>query len=230
MMPNDELICAYLDGELDADKRAEVERWIGSDRGASARVERVRRADALIRRALPSVCTPKDDPLAAMIMAPVVSNAHQRNWARQAAALAAACVLGVLGGRLLTQAGAENGAPLLSISHEVAGLLDALPSGQSAVLGDGRMEMILSLRTERGDVCRQYRLDAVAGAADVLACRRENGWQAVALVAAPPRNTASYVVAGGTAPIDAAITQLGGAWALNEQEEQSLIRRGWRTR
>jgi anti-sigma factor RsiW len=62
-MLNDELIGAYLDGELDAEKRALVEHWLASDKGAARRLVRMRSADAMVRLAVPRVATPENDLL-----------------------------------------------------------------------------------------------------------------------------------------------------------------------
>ena len=52
-MLNDDLIGAYLDGELDAERGAMVERQLRYDSGAVARLKRMRTADQLLRQAFP---------------------------------------------------------------------------------------------------------------------------------------------------------------------------------
>ena len=50
---NDELLCAYMDGELDAEMRARVERALVDDAGARVRLERMRLADERLRAEIP---------------------------------------------------------------------------------------------------------------------------------------------------------------------------------
>lgn len=231
---NDELIGAYLDGELDAEKRALVEHWLASDQGAAARLERIRGADALIRDAIPRVAARDDDPIVALIRgqeksAPAPS--LSRVWAMRAAALAAACVLGVFAGR-------ASGPDLISIERgadaqmrvgtEVARVLDAVPSGEATPILGGEVEVALSFQTEAGQVCRQYRTISGRHAADAVACREDGGWRMVVQAAATDIESGDYVPAGSNSPIDVAISALGPAIALEAREERALIDAEWR--
>src|SRR5689334_7644998 len=50
---NDELLCAYLDGELDEAMRARVAAVLDVDAGGRVRLERMRFADERLRRDIP---------------------------------------------------------------------------------------------------------------------------------------------------------------------------------
>ena len=50
---NDELLCAYMDGELDAEMHARVERALVDDAGARVRLERMRVADERLKAEIP---------------------------------------------------------------------------------------------------------------------------------------------------------------------------------
>lgn len=228
-MLNDELIGAYLDGELDAEKRALVEHWLASDKGAARRLARMRSADDMVRLAVPRVATPEADPLAAMILAPEVSTQPKRQiWVRQAAALAAACVFGVLLGRAtLSRDGDQS---LWAMTPALSDVLDVLPSGQSTSIGDNQIEIALSLRSEAGDVCRQYRATSDNEAVDSLACRRDGAWRVVAQAADAPDSSEMYRTAGSATVIDAAIAQLGAVEALDASQEAAFVQGGWRAR
>ncbi len=232
-MLNDELICAFMDGELDAEKRALVEHWLSTDKGAAARLERMRAADALIHRAIPRV-TGGDDPLVAKIMdrpANVVPFVSPR-WAIRAAALAAACVLGVLVGRMEAPWPTADDATRVSmaVSEDIARVLDTAPSGQPSHVLGGEVEVALSLRTDAGELCRQYRTTVGANAVDALACRRDGEWGMLVQAVATHADESVYVTAGSVSPIDAVISQLGAATALDAREEQALIDANWRRR
>jgi hypothetical protein len=233
-MLNDELISAYLDGELDQDKRALVEHWLASDNGAAARLERIRNADSLIRRAIPTIATSADDPIAAMIMGtpPVNVVVFKRPWVRRAAAIAAACVMGLLVGRFsapnfvsLERAAGQQ----MYVSAELARVLDVTPSGATAPVMGGEVQMALSVQTESGVVCREFRTVAGARSVDAVACNEGGGWRMI-VQAAVPRESGRYTTAGADAsPTEAAINALGGAIVLDAREEEALIRAGWRT-
>lgn len=224
-MLNDELICAYLDGELDAEKQAMVEHWLASDAGAAARVERVRNADGLLRQAYPQFAREASDPLAAMIISPAANANHAapRQWSMRVAAMAAACVLGVLIGHY-----AEPSNTLLSSGGEISRLLDDLPSGRAAAFHGGQFEVVLSLQSDAGELCRQYRIEHGNEAVDALACRSSDDWRVVVAAADSVTVEGAYIPAGADSPIDAAIARLGAATALDEDQERALIARSWR--
>lgn len=221
-MLNDDLISAYLDGELDAERRAMVEHQLRVDKGAAARFERLRAADDALVRAFPAVDQSKDNLLAAIILAtqPLVTH---RGWGLRAGALAAAVVIGLALGQFFRN---EGGAPY-SISAQEARLLDTQLSGRSMETAGGAFEIVLSLRSEAGELCRQFRLTREARSTDVLACRSgEEQWRMVA--AATAARSADYVPAGRNSPLDAAIEALGPADALDALQEAAYISRSWR--
>ncbi len=233
-MLNDELLSAYLDGELDQTKRALVESWLASDTGAATRLDRMSNADAALRRAIPRVAPDAADPVAALIMGRTSATVIplRRTWARQAAAIAAACVLGVLVGRL--DAGdSVNGvvAPGMELSAAIENILDTASSGGSAPIMGGEVQMALTFQTESGGVCRQFRTTSGARAADALACRDGGEWRLVVQAEAPSSSEEVYRTAGAEpSPIEAAVNAMGGAIVLNESEERALMSANWRAR
>lgn len=226
-MLNDELLSAYLDGELDETKRALVERWLAEDKGAAARLERMRNSDDLLRRAIPRVATDASDPIAALIAGDPPTNVvpFKRSWARQAAALAAACVLGVLVGRLVMPA--QDGA-LLSLNAPMQRVLDTAISGDATHAGAEQVQVALSFQTDTGAVCRQFQTTSGQRVADGVACRDGDKWRLIAQAetAAPAQE---YQTAGAEdTPIDAAIAALGTASVLSADEERALMQNSWR--
>ncbi|MEQ1491067.1 MAG: zf-HC2 domain-containing protein [Terricaulis sp.] len=223
-MLNDELISAYLDDELDAERRAMVEQHLRTDSGAAARLERMRAADGVLREAFPALEQPRDNLLATMILAPTAERAPRR-WAMQAAALAAAAVIGMLVGQSIR--GNASDAPF-AISSRQAALLNTLPSGQTARIGGAEFEAIISVASDAGDICRQFRMTSNASRTDVLACHQpaSGAWTMVA--AAPAPVAEAYIPAGANSPIDVALQSLGPAEALDAEGERAMIARGWR--
>lgn len=223
-MLNDDLISAYLDDELDAERRAIVEQHLRTDRGAAARLERMRGADSVLREAFPAFDQARDELLASMILAPTAQPAPRR-WGTQIAALAAAALVGVLIGQAVR---VDNTETPYAISAQQAALLNTLPSGQSASADGGEFEATLSLVSDAGAVCRQFRIGADNARTDVLACRgAETGsWRMVAAAPAPADN--AYIPAGANSPIDVAIQGLGPVEALDAEGEREMIARAWR--
>lgn len=228
-MLNDELIGAYLDGELPPARRTMVERFLKMDKGAAARLERMRSADAMIRRAMPSTRVAEADPLARLIMAEPEERSQRRAWGRQAAAMAAACVMGVFFGRFFAafEAGSATEDPIPT-SPQVAERLDSLATGERAPLGSREIEIALSLRTDTGDVCRQYRIEGTDRVGvDALACRRDGRWRTIAQSQSQGAREGEYSVAGEDGAIDTAIAGLGPARVIEAQQERALIASGW---
>jgi hypothetical protein len=225
-MLNDDLISAYLDGELDAERRAMVESHLRTDRGAAARFKRMQGADALLKAAFPPKQAPQDDPLAAMILSGSGQQTQTRSrWATRVAALAAAVVLGIVFGRLVP--GGQDASSLYALSAQEVRFLDTQLSGQSTQTAAGLLQMTLSVRGEDGVFCREYRVSNEAQSTDVLACRNgANGWQMAA--AAVAQDADGYTPAGSASVLDGAIATLGPTEALDADQERALIERGWR--
>jgi len=238
-MLNDELIGAYLDGELDAEKRALVEVWLSQDKGAAARLERMRGSDEHMRSALPRVRASSDDPMVKLIMERpdnVVQGAFRaanRPWAKRAAAIAAACLIGVFAGRLtasnavLIDAGLD---PEMRVGAALDRVLDTAASGGRASITGAQVQVALSMRTANGRVCRQFRLTSGDRASDAVACRDGGQWRVVVQSAAETGGSDAYQTAGAgkESPIDAAIEKLGGVVVLDPAEERALISADWR--
>lgn len=223
-MLNDDLISAYLDGELDAERKAMVEHHLRTDKGAAARLERIRAADSLLTRAFPAREEKRDQRLASMILS-TPQPLTRGDWAMRGAALAAAAVFGLVIGQFV-QVG-DGASAAYAISTLEARLLDTQQSGRVTETDAGAFEVVLTLQSESGEVCRQFRLTRDMQSTDVLACRRgEGGWRMVAAAAAA--SVEGYVPAGANSPLDAAIETLGPVEALDAAQEASLIENNWR--
>ncbi len=224
-MLNDDLISAYLDGELDAERRALVEHHLQNDGGAAARLKRMRSSDALLKAAFPGIHADQDDVVAARIFSGSQRQNSRREWATRVAALAAAAALGLSLGQFL--ASGRGAASPYALSAPEVRFLDTQLSGQTTKTEVGSLQMTLSVRGESGALCREYRLTRDARRIDVLACHdRADGWQMVA--AASVQQLDGYVPASSGAPLDAAIARLGTSEALDEEQERALIEHGWR--
>mgnify|MGYP001003024249 CR=1 FL=1 len=117
--------------------------------------------------------------------------------------------------------------------HPVAALdqvLDTTVSGGHASITGAQVQVALSMRTARGELCRQFRLTAGDGASDAVACRDGSQWRVLVQSAVNPNQNDSFQTAGAGRedPIDAAIEGLGGVVVLDVAEERALIGADWR--
>lgn len=239
MTLNDERIGAYLDGELLPEERAEVERALAENNGAAARLERLRSTDALVRSAMraPPAENETDvllrkalgwaaanDPIAQFVLNDTPPPRREL-WVRRAAAIAAACLIGVLAGRMAAPEGFV--ASDMRLGSQIARVLDRAPSGDVTPVARGEMRVALSFRTESGDFCRQFRSENGQGASDAIACRDGGGaWRLIAQ-AATQAATGYQTASGGADPIAATAESLG-AMVLSDSEERALIAGHWR--
>lgn len=243
MTLNDELIGAYLDGELPAEKRAEVERALTTNNGAAARLERLRGTDELLRSALrdrPEQSSTdallrkalvgeqaENDPIARLLLGDAAPAPAPRMelWVRRAAAIAAACLIGVLAGRV----GAPGGyvSDDMRLGSEVSRILDSAPSGEFSPVARGEMGVALSFRADDGSLCRQFRTQSGQSASDAIACRDGEVWRLVAQAPAPEQS-GFHAASAAADPIAAAADSMGAA-VLTNREERALIQANWRS-
>ena len=228
--PDDEMLMAYADGELDAAARDEVEAAIAADPALRARVEAHRELRRQVLGAYAGAAEePVPDRLVAMLQpAPVIDLAAARtrrtprvwpawsNWA----AIAATLVVGVLAGRMTEPSppiAARGGA--LVAQGELARTLDTELASVSGAVG-------LSFRNRDGDYCRTFRSGGVAG----LACRDADGWGVRMATTAGPAVAGDYRMAGSETPTEvlrAVEATIAGA-PLDAAAEAAARARGWR--
>jgi len=225
-MVNDETLCAYIDGELDADAHERLDRIIAVNPGIALRLEQLRRADDALRAALAPDEEPKVVPFTPKPAAP------SRDWsgmARRWAPLAAASLIGVLVG-MFAPTPYSVGDPA-AVSAALSRVLDETPSGEIATLANGNVILAQTLITDEGIACRQYRIEGETSAVDSVACREDGAWRLRAqLAVAEAPNTADYQAAGADSadPLTAAVDALGNPSVLDETEEAQAIASEWR--
>jgi hypothetical protein len=240
---SDEILCKYLDGELDADSIAQVDRALAADSGARVRLERMRSADALLRQAIPEPSASTDDPLAELIRtgtAPIgavsrgAANATANSRRAVFVGALAAGIAGLVAGALLVQRspsnplGAESVAAIDADSAvSIASALDRIASGSALQRKEDTVRMILSFQSRDGRNCRVFEIANGKSGAEGVACKGEKQWQVVAWDAthAP---TSGFRAAGASELVDGVMNRLGGNAALESADEQKLIERDWR--
>ena len=238
---NDELLCAYMDGELDAEMRARVEKALIDDAGARVRLERMRVADERLKAEIPLPALQPNDPLSARILdgtpVPRTSRAPLRLGAviTALAAGAAGLVVGFVLARSQqapeTPVAAVAPAPSLSGASSNALLLAALDGGESgkAIDEGGRSaQIILTFESDDGRYCRAFRSHEANAAAEGVACRNDGQWEVVAWDGTVDPDE-GFRAAGASELLDDVMDRLGGSAALEAADERALIEQHWST-
>ena len=223
MIVTDEILMAYVDGELDATARAAVETAIAQSPEVARRVARQQELRRQLRAAFDGVLNePVPDRLldaarhtpAGVREATVTDLARARSskaerpgrrWSwPEWGAMAASVVLGALLSQALWRPfGAEpivarNGR-LLANDALARALSNQLSAAQPL---DARIAMGLSFRSKSGEYCRTFVIRDGRGLAG-LACREGESWsvQTVAPGALPAAHDNGYVMAGAELPV-----------------------------
>ena len=234
---NDELLCAYMDGELDAATRARVEQALVDDAGARVRLERMRVADERLKMEIPVPAQQPNDPLSERILSGNERGAVRAvRWGAVITALAAG-ISGVVVGFVLSRSQeprivpivASTASPSLSGASSSQLLLATLENGESgktAVDGNRSVQIILTFESDDGRYCRAFGTRDANAAAEGVACRSGGQWQVMAWdgTAAPGE---AFRAAGSSELLDDVMDRLGGSPALEVAEERTLIEQHW---
>jgi hypothetical protein len=230
-----------MDGELDAEMRARVDKALIDDAGARVRLERMRAADERLKAEIPLPALQPNDPLSARILdgkpVPLTSRPSLRLGAVITALAAGAA--GVVVGFVLarpqqapeTPVVAVAPAPSLSGASSNALLLAALDGGESgkAIDEGGRSaQIILTFESDDGRYCRAFRSHEANAAAEGVACRNDGQWEVVAWDGTVDPDE-GFRAAGASELLDDVMDRLGGSAALEAADERALIEQHWST-
>lgn len=179
MKVSNELVMAYVDGELDALDVARVEQAMREDVETASAVASARALRERLRQAYAPVL---DEPVPARLLAAANTALPGRAWRMPHwAALAASLLLGVLMAPLLSPkrspAMLDSSGGALVANGELARTLGTRIAADGA---QGVVAVGLSFRGADGRYCRTFTLGG-EGAMTGLACRDDQAWQVVAL-------------------------------------------------
>lgn len=249
MTINDEILSAFLDGELPEAQMQQVREQLAEDPALADRLAElsatdetlVRHYSAIDERPLPeglqqlladsetrSESEPEPEAQSAQVIElPLWRRARQA--LSQHAGLAASVAL-ALGFGLAQITGTF--APNTTDSWQpVAHSLDTLPSGASQSLPDGRqITPRISFVNQQGQYCRQYRLTDSEQSSENIACRTERGsaaWEQMASIRQPAPESGSYQTASGGSVLDSVLDQMMADGVIEPSREQQLIQRDW---
>jgi hypothetical protein len=243
---NDELLCAYMDGELDPEMRGRVEQALLDDAGARVRLERMRVADERLKAEVPLQAVQPNDPLSARILDdkridPSLALTRRRGRVGLGAALTAlaAGIGGIVVGFVLSRSQEPKVVPVVasvaspatslsgaSSSRLLIATLENGESGKAVVEGDRSVQIIVTFEADDGRYCRTFGARDASASAEGVACRTNGQWQVIAWdgTADPGEG---FRPAGASELLDDVMDRLGGSPALELADERSLIQQHW---
>jgi hypothetical protein len=209
----DDMLMAYVDGELDEIARGRLERALADDPALGTAAETQRRLKARLSQHYDPIADEEvPERFRSMLEGKVADIAaareRRRAWLdwRRLAAVAATFVAGVLAAQLIPEAAERDGSaggPLFARASLSEALDTRLASTQSA---DASTRIGVSFAAKDGRLCRSFETRDLAG----LACRDGGEWELLTMVR----------VSGGT---EGQYRQAGSGSALVMQVAQELI-------
>lgn len=193
----DEMLSAYLDGELGSSQNDEVHVALSSDPDLRARLHRFEQADATMRAATSNLESRQiPDRISAMLSEDEASVANFGDYRRTdwlgvnlwptALAASIALIVGWTAGSFYPgapRANADDDALQLA-SRSLPGdplfeALETIPSGQSTTFGDagGSIQPVLSFASVSGEPCREFEAIGPKDAIRAVACREQASWR-----------------------------------------------------
>lgn len=228
MAISDEILMAYVDGELDAAACAEVDAALAGDAALRAKLEAQQKLrarlsaafdGALAERVPARLSVAAEAPRAEVVdfAARRARRWSARDWGAMAASLAAGVVLGValIGAPAPMIASSEHG---LVARGALARALDAQLASDEA----GAVRIGLSFRDHSGAYCRTF--DLIEAQTSGLACRAQAGW-AVAMTTANPQ---SEIRTAGAGEVLAAVEARIAGEPLDAKAEAAAREADWR--
>ena len=224
----EDMLMAYLDGELDELSRSRVERTLAADPALCGALEGQKRLKArLAQRFDPVLEEEVPDRLRAMLETNVVPLASRRSPAvlpwPQAAAMAATFVLGLVGAGVLSEASGTAGTEgsAMIAKGDLAQALDR----QLAADRDAPTKVGVSFAAHDGRFCRTFENAELAG----LACRGSGRWDLVTTTRVIAPGAGDYRQAGsGSALVMQAAQELMAGEPLDANAERRARDAGWR--
>lgn len=214
------LLSAYLDGQLDAGKLADFEDRLQREPELRQRLEAMRETDAALQAGFSDIMQEpvpegirqllaESPAVEAKTKAPVIDLHAQKkrrapsNWVPLSVAASVALAVGIFIGGSQTGDNMEN--ILLSQTLQPADalvqILESSPSGNLNTLDElaaASVQAELSFIDNRGDFCRQYRIQNSERAFRGIACLENQQWHNVLLVPTGQQtSTSTYQPASG---------------------------------
>lgn len=231
-MTEDEKFFAWLDGELEPDEAAEMEKKVAADPALAKLAEQHRSLGTKLSNAFDPVLTapvPKGLADALKPSAEVIDLASARRRRSmpslpQWTAIAATLAVGIFIGNMIPQ---RSNAPVDLQGGKIyaAASLNRALDTELASAPAGDLRIGITFRSSGGQICRTFTQPAASG----LACRSEGKWQVKGLFGAPEGQQADYRMAAGMDPnLASLVGSLMTGEAFDAAQEKAARQKGWR--
>jgi len=244
---DDEMLTAYLDGELDAEQMRHLEAVLERDPALKARLAAWERSDQALRLALMTASERVPEKALATILtateerAPVSSHAGSGGWrdwfarllsAPALAATTAALVVGIMIGVMVAvngprftgpgQEGPASSAFLLAGGPLAVGL-ERMPSGREHLLDETgkRLALVATYRARDGRWCREFRLESAAAVGSATGVTSGGAGRSAALAGLACRQAGRWTVVA-LAPVAAGMRAPGAIYRPAADESLPL--------
>jgi hypothetical protein len=236
MRIDDEMLMAFLDGELQGAERDAVERALQDDPQLRAKLESQQSLRTTLKAhygpvaveaipdrllALLGAAPPSAGDASGASLAAARERRRTPAW-RNLAAIAATLAVGIVAGHLIP---ARPGSVVAEDGRLVArgSLATALQTQLASAQSPGETPRIgVSFEDRSGRFCRSFDDAALSG----LACREDGRWQLVMTAAREDRFAGQYRQAGSTLVLQAAQEMMADA-PLDAKAEEAAMRAGW---
>jgi len=242
MSVTDDILSAFLDGELPADQLKRIAKEIDADPALRQRAEALAAPDAILQKAYRTI---DDDPMPDAVLAlledaddaSAQSNVvafksrvmRQREIWRLPIAASIALAAGLALGLSLSPNESVQIAGAVKPGEALFAALETSPSGETRALDNGRAAaMVLTFKA--GETwCREFTVAAADAGVRAIACREDEGW-AVKLAAVEAGANDGYQTAasGVSTAFDAGAVALGADDPISASREAALLENGWR--
>lgn len=226
---SDEMLIAYLDGELDEAGMAAVDAALGAD---PALVDRLEAHAALAERVRAAYAAVLDEPVPAALAklvppsgtSKVVSLADHRKPTPNYAwwgAVAATLVVGVM----LFGRGLAGGDPV-GAEMVARGELARALTFQASAERNSDVQIGLTFKDGAGRYCRTFAMEQLSG----LACRENRAWKVEVAARQPATTKTQFRQAASetAAPVLSRVDELIAGEALDADQEKKALAAGWR--
>jgi hypothetical protein len=243
MTITDDMLSAYLDGELSPADAAMVKAAVEAD---PALAQRLKSLKAATRRFTAVVRGIDAEPMPASVEA--LLNAKTDNvvqfrrpkretpkWAVPAAMAASLVAIVVATGNLGRMPGLDAGDLIVAAGpvdphSDLHRALEKTPSATDFAVRGGSVRPVATFRVADGALCREFVALSDAHAARAVACRGDRQWT-VKIAAEEAAAGGGYQPASGPASaINAFVNSAIAGDALGPDEESALIKGGWRSK
>lgn len=237
---NEELM-TFADGEADPALKSALAAALERDRALAERLEIFRSTARSLKHAFPPQTDREADRKIAAAMQEALraenATAHRESSIiafparrtlfenRWVGAAAAAVILGIglVSGYLAGQRTLPAVQFAAGAAADMAEAFAKLASGSSVQVEGGKLTLIATYRSARGELCREYELDAPApGKMTGLACIHANEWRTIAQIFSETEG-AGYIPAGEDELVEALAARAGMTGPLTEAEEAEIF-------